>query len=63
MKEERKLYNKYIIYSSLKDSKGKVSIKMFEIENKFISNHLVDRFVPYNFKNIVEFRYSRYIVG
>lgn len=36
-----------------------VSYSYFQRENKFISDYLVDRFVPDNFNNIIKFKYSR----
>ena len=59
--------NKYIIHiphASLEIFPGfkkrlTVSYSDFQRENKFISDYLVDRFVPDNFNNIVKFKYSR----
>lgn len=59
--------NKYIIHiphASLEISPGfknrlTISYLDFQRENIFISDYMVDKFVPENFHNIVKFKYSR----
>lgn len=59
--------NKYIIHiphASLEILPGfkkrlTISYYDFQRENKFISDYLVDRFLPDNFNNVVKFKYSR----
>ena len=66
IKQNSKL-NKYIIHiphaslEILPEFKKRLTISYhdFQRENKFISDYLVDRFVPDNFNNIVKFKYSR----
>lgn len=59
--------NKYIIHiphASLEVFPGfkkrlTISYSDFQRENKFISDYMVDKFVPNNFNNIIKFEYSR----
>lgn len=59
--------NKYIIHiphaslKLLKEFKKNLTINYnkFQRENIFISDYLIDKFVPNNFNNIVKFEYSR----
>lgn len=66
MKKEENL-NKYIIHiphaslEVLPEFKKSLTISYdrFKRENKFMSDYLVDKFIPKNFNNIVKFEYSR----
>lgn len=67
--KQRSNLNKYVIhiphasldiYPGFKDELI-ISYYDFQRENKFISDYLIDRFIPDDFNNIVKFEYSRMI--